>query len=266
MTECGTPRDAVQRGVQGQSPYPEHPILLPVAGDTGLKVEPADGGSDIPRRITRECRRGGVHLEQNKPVHAPGVADRTAAQNKRVPPLTGVCMGFLRRGMASDLQVELGIRPGFGQQPYPVPEPAPVQQPPQPGDAVADYAYGPYRLLWATAVSGRQRPGRRAQVAWGNPAVMGVFHPGAIGQGQQCCHRQHQPVAGDARRVGAPGLVPLPAQAFDGLEAQFDPEAQGVPTGSGVLRRQVSEDDPRFFLLDVPDRQQGAAAVLRWGY
>ena len=107
--------------------------------------------------------------------------------------------------------------------------------------------------------------GRRAQVAWSNPAVMGVFHPGAIGQGQQCFHRQHQPVAGDARRVGAPGLVPLPAQAFDGLEAQFDPEAQGVPTGPGVLRRQVSEDDPGFFLLDVPDRQQGAAAFCVWG-
>ena len=51
---------------------------------------------------------------------------------------------------------------------------------------------------------------------------MGVFHPSAIGQGQQCCHRQHQPVAGDARRVGAPGLVPLPAQAFDDLEAQIE--------------------------------------------
>ena len=45
-----------------------------------------------------------------------------------------------------------------------------------------------------------------------------------------------------------------------GFEAQFDPEAQGVPTGSSLLGRQVGEDDPRFFLLDVPDDQQGAAA------
>ena len=142
--------------------------------------------------------------------------------------------------MASNLQVGLGFRPGLRQQPDPAPEAAPEQQPPPPVNAVADDADGPYRPTPRVAAPGSRRLGRRAQVAWSNPAVMGVFHPGAIGQGQQCCHRQHQPVAGDARRVGAPGLVPLPAQAFDGLEAQFDPEAQGVPTGSGVLRRQVS--------------------------
>ena len=34
------------------------------------------------------------------------------------------------------------------------------------------------------AAPGSRRLGRRAQVAWSNPAVMGVFHPGAIGQGQ----------------------------------------------------------------------------------
>ena len=45
-----------------------------------------------------------------------------------------------------------------------------------------------------------------------------------------------------------------------GFEAQFDPEAQGIPTGSSLLGRQVGEDDPGFFLLDVPDDQQGAAA------
>ena len=95
----------------------------------------------------------------------------------------------------------------------------------------------------------------------GNPAVVGVFHSGAIGQGQQGGHRQHQPVAGDTRWVGAPGLIPLPAQAFDGLEAQFDPEAQGVPTWSHLIGRKVGEDDPGFALLDVPDDQQGAAAL-----
>ena len=51
-------------------------------------------------------------------------------------PLTGVCIGFSCRGMAGDLQVGLGFRPGFGQQPYPALEPAPVRQSPQPGDTV----------------------------------------------------------------------------------------------------------------------------------
>ena len=125
----------------------------------------------------------------DRPVQAPETADGATAGAVAVPvapgtaehgglaqtsPPTGVCMGFLCRGMASDLQVELGIRSGFGQQPYPVPEPPPVPQPPQPGDAVADYAYGPYRLLWATAVSGRQRPGRRSQAAGGDPPGIGV--------------------------------------------------------------------------------------------
>ena len=48
---------------------------------------------------------------------------------------------------------------------------------------------------------GSQRLGRRPQVAWGNAAVLSVFHPGAVGQSQQGEHRQHQPVSGDRRRV-----------------------------------------------------------------
>ena len=125
--------------------------------------------------------------------------------------LTGVCIGFLCGGMAGDLQVELGFRPGFGQQP----EPAPERQPPQPVDAVADYADGPARPAPTAVVSGRQVFRRRSQVAWGDPPVIGVFHPGPIGQGQQRRHRQHEPVPGDARRVGSPGLVPFPSQALD---------------------------------------------------
>ena len=118
--------------------------------------------------------------------------------------------------MVGDFQVGLGFRPGFGQQPDAAPEAAPEQQPPQPVDAVADDADGPYRPAPGVAAPGSRRSGRCAQVAWSNPAVMGVFHPGAIGQGQQRRHRQRQPVAGDAGWVGSPGLVPLPAQAFDG--------------------------------------------------
>ena len=68
-------------------------------------------------------------------------------------------------------------------------------------------------------------------------------------------------MAGYAGGVGAPGLVPLPAQALYGLEAQFDPEAQGVPAGSYLIGRQVGEDDPGFLLPGVPDHQQGAAAL-----
>ncbi len=140
-------------------------------------------------------------------------------------PLTGVCKVLSRGRMAGDLQVGLGFRPRFGQQPYPAPEPAPVQQPPEPGDTVPDYPYGSYRLLWATAVSGRQSPGRRSQAAGGHPPVIGVFHPGAIGQGQQRRHRQHQQMPGDASWAGPAGLLPLPAQALEGLEPQLDPES-----------------------------------------
>ena len=110
-------------------------------------------------------------------------------------PLTGVCMRFSRRGMANNLQIWFGFRPRFGQQPDLAPEAAPEQQPPQPVDAVADDADGPYRPAPGVAAPGIRRLGRRAQVAWGNPAVMGVFHPGAIGQGQQRRHRQ-QPASG----------------------------------------------------------------------
>ena len=115
-----------------------------------------------------------------------------------------------------DLQVGLGFRPGFGQQPDAAPEASFEQQSPQPVDAVADYADGARRTAPRVPVIGSQRLGRRPQAAWGDPAVMGVFHPGAIGQGQQGGYREHQPVAGDAGRVGPPGLVPLPAQALYG--------------------------------------------------
>ena len=157
--------------------------------------------------------------------------------------LTGVCKGFSRRGMVCDLQVGLGFRPGFGQRPDAAPEAALEQQAPEPVDAVADHADGARRTAPRVPVMGSQRFGRRPQIAWGNLAVLGVFDPGAVGQGQQRRHRQRQPVAGDACRVGAPGLVPLPAQALEGLAAQFDPAAQRVPTDADFLGRQVGEDD-----------------------
>ena len=56
--------------------------------------------------------------------------------------------------MASNLQVGLGFRSGFGQQPDPAPEAAPEQQPPQPVNAVADDADGPYRPAPGVAAPG----------------------------------------------------------------------------------------------------------------
>ena len=175
--------------------------------------------------------------------------------------LIGVCKGFSGGCVAGDFQVGLVFGPGFGQQPDPVPEPALVHQTAQPIDAAPEYADLPFRLLPTVAMLGSKRLGRRPQVAWGDPAVMGVFRPGAVGQGQERRHRKHQPVAGDAGGVGPSGLVPLPAHALDGLEAQFDPEAESVPTHSHCFRRQVGEDYPGFLLLGVPDHQQGAAAL-----
>ena len=132
------------------------------------------------------------------------------------PPLIGVCKGFSGGRVAGDFQVGLVFGPGFGQQPDPVPEPALVHQTAQPIDAAPEYADLPFRLLPTVAMLGSKRLGRRPQVAWGDPAVMGVFRPGAVGQGQERRHRKHQPVAGDAGGVGPSGLVPLPAHALDG--------------------------------------------------
>ena len=70
-------RGALQRGVQDLVTDPERPHLLPVADNAVLKVEPADGSSSIPRCAIRRCRMEGVHLERNKPVHAPETADGT---------------------------------------------------------------------------------------------------------------------------------------------------------------------------------------------
>ena len=120
-----------------------------------------------------------------------------------------------------------------------------------------DHAHGARRTAPRVTVIGSQRFGRRPQVAWSNPPLLGVLHPGAIGQGQQGGHRQDEPVPGDAGGVGAPRLVPLPAQALEGLEAQLDPEAQGVPAGTHLIGCKVGEDDPGFLLF-------GGAGCRRW--
>ena len=117
--------------------------------------------------------------------------------------------------MADDLDAGIRFRPRFRQQPNPTPEPALVQQPPQPAYAVPDYADGPYRPVVGATVLGRRCLGRGSEIAGSQLPVIGVLYSGAIGQGQQGGHRQHQPMAGDARWVGPPGLdgprMPLPA-------------------------------------------------------
>jgi len=72
---------------------------------------------------------------------------------------------------------------------------------------------------------GRGMQARRRQDPKG-----GIFHPGAISHHPDHGHRQHQPVAGYSSRVGPLGMLPLPPNAFEGTEAQFDPDSQTIPT------------------------------------
>ena len=116
----------------------------------------------------------------------------------------------------------LGFRPGFGQQPNPTPEPALVEQPSQPADVIPDYADRPrVPVARVAAPLGSRGPGRRPQPAGVDLPFLGILHSGAVGQGQQRRDGQHEPMAGDARRVRPPGLVPLPAQALDGPRIQY---------------------------------------------
>ena len=86
--------------------------------------------------------------------------------------------------MADDLDLGVGFGPGFGQQPNPTPEPALVEQASPPADAVADYTDRSYPPLPRVAALGSRRPGRRPQPAGVELPVLGVLHPGAVGQGQ----------------------------------------------------------------------------------
>ena len=102
-----------------------------------------------------------------------------------------------------DRQVGLGFRPGFRQQPDAAPEASFEHQPPEPVDAVADHADGARRTAPRVPMIGSQSLGRPPQIARGDPAVLGVFDPGAVGQSQEGRHRQRQPVSG------------FPSQALD---------------------------------------------------
>ena len=164
-------------------------------------------------------------------------------------------------GVIGDLEVGFGFRPRLRQQPHPAPEPSLTHQLVQPVDAVPDYADGPPRPAPTAAMRGRQRFGRCSKTAWGGLTVKGIFDPGPIRQSQHSRHRQHQPMPGNPRRVSPPRPLPLPSGALDRLEPHLNPEAQRVPTQARRLRQQVGQDDPRFILFSVPDRNQRAAAL-----
>ena len=164
--------------------------------------------------------------------------------------------------MMSHLQVGLGLRPGFGQQPDAGPETTFEQQPPEPVDAVADHADGARGTGPRVTMIGSQRLGRRPQVAWGD-----ACGPGRLPLG---CRRPEPagwppttPASGGRHGSGrCGGSCPTSQpQTLEGLEAQFDPEAERVPAGSHLVGGEIGEDDPGFFLLGVPDHQQGATAL-----
>ena len=74
--------------------------------------------------------------------------------------------------MMSDLQVRIGLRPGFGHQPDVGPEATLEQQAPEAVDTVADHADGARRTAPRMPMIGIQRLGRRPQIAWINPLVI----------------------------------------------------------------------------------------------
>ena len=78
-------RDALRRGVQGLATDPGRPLPFCAADNAVLKVEPAEGDSNIPRRTIRRCRVGVASLKRNKPAHAPETAGRPAAPAVAAP-------------------------------------------------------------------------------------------------------------------------------------------------------------------------------------
>lgn len=64
---------------------------------------------------------------------------------------------------------------------------------------------------------------RRVEPGWTSASVLGILDPRPIRQDPQRCYRQDEPIAGDAVRVSAARALPLPAHAFQGPNAEFDP-------------------------------------------
>ena len=190
---------------------------------------------------------------------------RAEAKNRGGGGLIGVCKGFSGGRVAGDFQVGLVKGQGSGSsqtrfQSLPLCIKRRSQSMPRrntltfPVSASANCCDAGEQATWAAPAG-----------CLGRSCGHGRFRPGAVGQGQERRHRKHQPVAGDAGGVGPSGLVPLPAHALDGLEAQFDPEAESVPTHSHCFRRQVGEDDPGFLLAGRTRPPAGCSGVGPWG-
>lgn len=88
-----------------------------------------------------------------------------------------------------------------------------------------------------------------------------ILYAGAVGHNPGHRYRQPQPMPPCSNRVRPPGVFPLPANAFQGAEAQFDPDPQTVPTNADALRWQVGQQNPRLDLVIPPNHNQDPTAT-----
>ena len=180
----------------GSRPPGSRPAPYWIRGPTG-RTAPGRNARSAPRLCRR--REEPTHRVEHATASCPdcgtlllGGRVRRRRQIITIPQvraLTRVCKGFSGRRMGDDLQAGLGLWPGFGQQPDAAPESALEEQPPEPVDAVPDYAYGTARPAPGVAMYKSWRLGWCAQVAWGDPAVVGVFHPPVVAGGRLWCRR-----------------------------------------------------------------------------
>ena len=82
-------RGALRRGVQGLAIDPGRPLSFCAAGETVVKVEPAEWGSDIPRHTIWRCRMGVVSLKRNQSVRAAEAPNGAAASAVVAPVAPG---------------------------------------------------------------------------------------------------------------------------------------------------------------------------------
>ncbi len=111
---------------------------------------------------------------------------------------------------------------------------------------------------------GSQRFGRRPQVAWSNPPLLGVLHPGAIGQGRAGSgHRQDEPVPrrrGWGRCAALSHFQPRLLRALSN-----SPRSAGRTSWDPPQRARSAEDDPGFLLFRSTRPPAGCSGVGPWG-
>ena len=131
-----------------------------------------------------------------------------------------------------------GLRPGLWTQPEALPEIPPSDRIPQPVQPPAKDTDQTRGTAW-------QRGQRSHEPCGGDPLLLRVFGPGAIRHAPEHRDRQHQPMAGDARRGRPAGVGPLPADPFERPAAQLDPHPQPIPAHPNLLGGHIGEEDPR---------------------